>query len=406
VNVVDAMDARPGAADGRETSGKRTEEREPLGALRLLVITSGHEVNDSRVYAREARSMRALGADVTIVGKLERGTAEGVRTLLVPPAGSRLSRFLFQPWRCLWRARHEKADVIHYHDAEMLATLPLAKLWWWKTKFVYDVHEDFANLMLIRDWLPSAVKPVVHAATEGFERLFTLFADGIVGVTPPLAEKFRRRHEAVVYNFVPDEFFGRAASSSRPPREREFDLVHLGTLSSRRAIFLAETLTELHRLRPSTRSIVLGASGDILALLERRVPAGCTLLGKVPYSEVAGYLGNSRVGLDVHPWIGPHLEVAVPVKVCEYMASGCGVVSSSMPILDRILRDAGPDAEAATIIRGGEPAEYALAAARTLEAIEGGANPGATLQSLARRHMNWDTEARKLARFYLDLVRS
>ena len=72
----------------------------------------------------------------------------------------------------------------------------------------------------------------------------------------------------------------------------------------------------------------------------------------------------------------------------------------------RILREAGPDAEAATIIRGGEPAEYALAAARTLDAIEAGANPGATLQSLARRHMNWDTEAKKLARFYLDLVRS
>ena len=62
----------------------------PLRSLRLLVITSGHEVNDSRVYAREAKSMRALGADVTIVGKLERGTAEGVRTLLVAPAGSRL----------------------------------------------------------------------------------------------------------------------------------------------------------------------------------------------------------------------------------------------------------------------------------------------------------------------------
>jgi glycosyltransferase involved in cell wall biosynthesis len=380
------------------------DETLPLRSLRLLVITSGHEVNDSRVYGREAKSMRALGAEVTIVGKLERGTAEGVRTLLVPPAGSRLSRFLFQPWRCLWRARKEKADVIHYHDAEMLATLPLARLWWRKAKFVYDVHEDFANLMLIRDWLPRAAKPAVHAATNAFERLLARFADGIVGVTPPLARKFGRRHEVVAYNFVPGEFFGRAASSSRPPREREFDLVHLGTLSSRRALFLAQTLTDFHRLRPGARSIVLGASVDILSLLRDRVPAGCTLLGKVAYSEVPRYLGNARVGLDVHPWIGPHLEVAVPVKVCEYMASGCGVVSSSMPILDRILRDAGRDAEAATIIRGGEPAEYAFAAARTLEQIDAGANPGATLQALAYGHMNWDKEAQKLARFYLELM--
>ncbi len=122
-----------------------------LAGVRVLIVTSGHEVTDSRVYGREARSIHALGADVTLVGKLERGVADGVRLLVVPLAPSRLVRFLFQPWRCLWRARREEADIVHFHDAEMLATLPLAKLWWPKSKFVYDVHEDFASLMLVRD---------------------------------------------------------------------------------------------------------------------------------------------------------------------------------------------------------------------------------------------------------------
>lgn len=372
--------------------------------MSILVVTSGHEVNDSRVYGREARSMRALGADVTVVGKLERGSADEVRTLLVPRPSSRAFRFLLQPWRCLWRARAERPDVIHFHDAEMLATLPLARLWWPKARFVYDVHEDFANLMLIRDWLPGALKPFVRFVTKNLEEGLARLAHGVVGVTPPLAAKFHGVKSAVVYNFVPGEFFQRAARAGKPPAEREFDLVHLGTLSARRAAFLAETLVEFHRLRPGARSMVFGASPDILELLRLRVPAGCSLLGRVAYSEIPAYLGNGKIGLDVHPWIGPHLEVAVPVKVCEYMASGCGVVSSSMPILDRILRDAGPDAAAATIIQGGTPADYALAAARTLEAIDRGENPGATLQRLAQRHMNWDTESRKLALFYLDLL--
>ncbi len=240
--------------------------------------------------------------------------------------------------------------------------------------------------------------------TEMLEKAFAGLADGIVGVTPPLAEKFPHREKAVIYNFVPAEFFARGTEASREPKSREFDLVHLGTLSSRRALFLAETLTEFHRLRSNATSIVLGASPEILSLLKERVPRGCTVMGKVPYAEIPGFLSNARIGLDVHPWLGPHLEVAIPAKVCEYMAAGCALVSSAMPVLDRILQDAGSDAEAATIIRGGTPADYAAAAVRTLEAIQAGANPGLTLQGLARRHMNWDTESRKLAGFYLKLL--
>ena len=49
-------------------------------------------------------------------------------------------------------------------------TLPLAKLWWCAAKFVYDVHEDFANLMLIRDWLPYWAKPSVRLLTNAAEK--------------------------------------------------------------------------------------------------------------------------------------------------------------------------------------------------------------------------------------------
>ena len=126
----------------------------PLAGIRVAVLTSGHDVLDGRVYGREAHSLHALGADVTVVGKLTRGTPRDVKVVVIPAETSRWMRFLAQPWRCLWAARHLKPDIVHFHDAEMLAVLPVAKLWWPRAKFVYDVHEDFANLMLIRDWLP------------------------------------------------------------------------------------------------------------------------------------------------------------------------------------------------------------------------------------------------------------
>jgi len=387
-----------------ELAPPKTPPERILEGVRVLVLTSGHEATDSRIYAKEAEGVRALGADVTVVGKLERGNPGAVRVLVIPPAKSRLERFLRQPWRCLWRARHETPDIVHFHDAEMLAVLPVARLMWPRSKFVYDVHEDFANLMLVREWLPGWAKPAIRALTDVTEKSLARLAHGIVGVTPPLARKFSQRQSAVVYNFVASDFFRRAAKAAKDPRDREYDVLHLGTLSSRRALFLAEIFQEIHRARPETRSMILGATPDIVELLTGRVPAGCDILGKRPYGEMAGFLGNARVGLDVHPWLGPHLEVALPVKVCEYMGAGCAVVSSRMPVLDALLKESGVRPDDFASIGGGEPADYARATVAFLEKIERGDNPGERLAEIAREHMSFEGEARELAGLYLSLL--
>jgi glycosyltransferase involved in cell wall biosynthesis len=393
---------------GRPTMGPEKRVAAPsddrLSGIRVLVLTSGHEALDGRVYAREAQSLHRMGADVTVVAKLTRGTPAGARVVPIAAPSSRLARFLVQPWRCLWAARHFRPDIVHFHDPEMLATLPLAKLWWPCSKFVYDVHEDFATLMLIREWFPKPFRPMVRALTDSVEKGLARLADGIVGVTPPLAEKFGHRHKTVVYNFVPEDFLVCASRAARRPRDREFDLLHLGTLSTRRALFLAEVLKTFHRLRPGARTMVVGASAAIENLLRDRIPTGCVLAGKAPYNEIPPLVGNARVGLDVHPWPDRHLEVALPVKVCEYMAAGCAVVASSMPVLDSLLRESGADGESLSLIRGGEPEEYARAAVRLIEAIDRGADPGGKLRVLAQHYMNFDSEAEKLAGLYLALI--
>jgi glycosyltransferase involved in cell wall biosynthesis len=286
----------------------------------------------------------------------------------------------------------------------MLFTLPIAKLWWRKTKFIYDVHEDFGNLMVIRDWLPSWVKPLVRILTNTVEKSLASLADGIVGVTPPLTNKFSNKNKITAYNYNPAEFFDRAGKTMREPGSRAFDVVHLGTLNLRRAIFLADVIHELHRRKPGARSLVIGVSPEIEQAVKGRIPEGCLLLGKTPYQEIPALLANAKVGLDVHPWPAPHLDVALPVKVCEYMAAGCAVVSSSMPVLDRLLDQAGASPESVSIIKGEDAADYANAIVAMIDRIEGGADPGAKLRELALNHMVWEREANKIAQLYLQLL--
>ncbi|MGH7847682.1 MAG: glycosyltransferase, partial [Candidatus Binatia bacterium] len=268
-------------AKGSTVTGEQPAHRRalPLQDLDVLIVTSGHEAMDQRIYAKQACSLRQFGANVTVVGSLERGSPGTVPVLTVRKPASRLTRFLWQPWRCLWTARRLNPDIIHFHDLEMLITLPVAKLWWRRSKFVYDVHEDFGNLMGIRDWLPSSVKPLVRRLTNTVEKSLASVADAIVGVTPPLTAKFRNPSKITAYNYNPQEFFERAAKTMREPRSRAFDVVHLGTLSLRRAMFLADVIREVHRLKPGARSLVIGVSSEIEKVMKARIPEGCLLLG-------------------------------------------------------------------------------------------------------------------------------
>lgn len=402
VKLVVRLSERPEMRPAYE--GMLKETNRMLSSVRVLILTSGHEALDGRVYAREACSVQQMGAQVLVVGKLSRGEPGEVAILPIRPPSSRLARFLFQPWRCVWAARRYPADIVHFHDMELLATLPVARLLWRRAKFVYDVHEDFGNLMLIRDWLPNGLKPVARFLTNIVERTLARLAHGIVGVTPPLADKFPHRHRVVAYNYAPRHVFEQAGRMARPAREREYDLVHLGTLNRRRAAFLAEVIEAFHALRPNARSLVFGAPPEAQDAIHGRLPAGCEVRGKVLYEEVPALLGNAKVGIDVHPWLDPHLAPALAVKVCEYMACGCAVVASSMPVLDRVLEEAQPEPDAIVILSGEEPRQYAEAVLGLVEAIERGHDPGASLRQTGMRHLAWEREAEKLGRFYLALL--
>jgi len=286
----------------------------------------------------------------------------------------------------------------------MLIILPVARFFWRRAKFVYDVHEDFANLMLIRDWIPRTLKPLVRRLTDACEQSLARLAHGIVAVTPPLARKFPHSHKVAALNFPTRDFLERASESARPGSQRTYDLVHLGTLNRRRAAFLAESLQEMERRRPGFRSLVVGTTSEIVEFLRTQVPPTCEVLGPISHAEVAPILGDAKVGIDVHPWLQPHLEPALAVKICEYMACGTNVVASSMPVLEEILSLEGERIPGIATIQGGTPKDYADATIQLLSAIEAGNDAGPRLQRFAQERLNWQEQANGIGKLYRSLL--
>jgi glycosyltransferase involved in cell wall biosynthesis len=369
----------------------------------VTVVSTGHQATDHRIFDKEARTLADAGFDVCVVAAHPAPERrDGIEIVPLGAAGGRVSRFLLRPWRALRLIRRRRGAIVHIHDAELLQICPLLKLRGGPV-VVYDVHEDFANLMLHRDWLPTPVRSLVRAAVKGAESLLARSVDAIVAATETLAGNFPGHRRIALYNLPSQDFVSRAGRDAVPPSARSVDVLHVGVLSAERLRFLAATLKALLERRPGTSVRVIGLPASQAEVLRDELRSDALdLPGRVPYEEMPRLTGECRVGVNVHPIVYPHLRVAVPVKVFEYMAAGCGVVTSWLPELHGLLT--AETASHISTLRDADPGEYAEAIAGWLDDPERLDAASEHLRSAARDVYSWDSQSPKLIALYDDLL--
>lgn len=361
----------------------------------IVLVSSGHTALDQRVFYKEAVSLAGAFPRVRVVAAHGRDeTCEGVHITALPVMRFRMARFLAQPIRCFRAARGAGARVIILHDAELVFWAPLVRaLTGWK--LIYDVHEDFPQLLRRRRWIPGPLRDAVGWGVDWLEQRASRACVAVTGATQTLVEHFPHEQRAALYNLPVRAFVDEARAMARPHEAREYDVVHVGTLSEARLDFLCAVLDAMLDHRPSATALVVGVRPEQHELLTARYPdARVHVLEKVEYARIAAYLGNARVGLNIHPVLHPHLACAVPVKVFEYLAAGCPVVTSHLPELARLLGDAGDDV--VTTLRSDDPAAYAAALEGLLADPARSARRGAAAMRLVRERWNWESEAEKL----------
>ncbi len=373
-----------------------------LQDVEVVLVSSGHTALDHRVFDKEAVSLARHFPRVRVVAAHPRDEVRDQVSIIGLPAGThRFDRFLLRPWRCLWAARGPGARVLILHDAELLWLVPLIKLttgW----RVIYDVHEDFAQLLLRRAWIPRKLRRSLSHGVGLVEKAFAACCDGIIGVTEVLVERFAHRPHVALYNLPSGDFIRQAAACAQPLAARRYDLVHLGTLSVERVAFLGEVMRGLFARRPEARVLLIGVRPEHRAAFDAFPPERVTVLGAVPYADIAGLLADCRIGIDVHPVLYPHLRCAVPVKVFEYMAAGCNVVTSFLPELHRLLSGEGHGH--VTTITTADAERFADGVHRLLESPEVMQQHQDALMRLVAAHWNWETEEKKLVRFVTSII--
>src|SRR3954452_16207291 len=161
-------------------------------------MTSAHRPDDTRIFAKECRTLAAAGYAVHLVAPGAQDVVrDGVRIWGVPPpaSGRRLTRMTATVQDVYRRARSIGADLYHFHDPELMtAALLLARS---GRDVIYDAHEDLAATMLDKPWLRPRLRRPLARLVPRLEPAAARRLAAVVPATPAIAERFAGRSRVV-----------------------------------------------------------------------------------------------------------------------------------------------------------------------------------------------------------------
>jgi glycosyltransferase involved in cell wall biosynthesis len=365
-------------------------------------VTTAHNALDSRIFYKECRSAVAQGFETIVIGAHSRPeVVDGVRIFPIPRSRIRLWRRMFGPFHALFAALRSRAEIIHFHDPELIPAAIILKLF--GRKIVYDIHEYYSEIQGYRfpeGTLRLLVKKVLSTLIEkGPSRIF----DAVVFPTYALRDAIYAGPRAeVLVNLLPR---GAIEYNNTPCHKKKYDLVFSGTMSSFRAGPTMEMMAYILAERPTASMLFLGLHQESVNWMLANAPSesvrnSLVFHPRVSHSEVAGILALARIGFNYHP-MQRRFQVAIPMKVYEYMAIGLPVVTTRFPELERQLVD---DKEI-VFVDGDDQRDYARAVLDLLADPDRQARLARAGHARLISDLNWEnSEAPKLHALYCRLL--
>mgnify|MGYP001055796771 CR=1 FL=1 len=352
------------------------------GPHRALVVTVVHHPQDSRIRHREIEALLRAGWQVTYLAPFvdhDLPLPEPTRALTcidLPRAAGRHRLAAARAARAAVRRLAPEHDVVLVHDPELLpATAGLGV-----DHLVWDVHEDPAGALGVKEWLPRPLRRPVAAGWRGAERLVER-RHPLLLAEHAYAGRFRREHAVVPNAVVVPEVVPEAGGAR---------LVHVGNLTAARG---SEVMVEAARLahEASDGAITLEVVGPARddasrTAMERGVAAGyVTWHGFLPAAEAMATIDGALAGLSLLRDL-PNYRGSMPTKVVEYLAHGVPAITTPLPLAEEIVLEA----RSGVIVPFDDPEAAADAAVRLWRDPAEAAAAGRRGRGLVRERYDWE----------------
>lgn len=363
-------------------------------AVNICHLSTVHRRNDVRIFFKESVTLALIYGNVSLVVFDGQGNDQkaGVSIFDIgKPPKNRLFRMFAGFWKLLRNKIVNRADIIHFHDPELLLVGLLLRI---RGKTViYDAHEDVPRQIQNKHWIPVCLRGVIAELVELVENFVVRHINAVVAATPLICNRFRKVNQVtiVVRNYpLLGEFVTEPLDK---PQSR--NVCYVGALTRERGIIeLLEALVELG----DVRLMACGPFESKAFEAELRCHKGWGLveyLGILDRRGVAEVMGKAQVGIVTLLPTSNQVE-ALPVKMFEYMASGTPVLASDFPLWSSIINSSG----GGVVVNPCDPKKISKVLAEMLQSQEQLKGWGAAGRKAAIGCFNWERESVHLIDLY------
>jgi glycosyltransferase involved in cell wall biosynthesis len=346
--------------------------------VRVLVVTVVHRADDARILHRQIKALVDAGHEVTYAAPF---TATGctpppaITAVDLPRATGRHRTAALRAARHLLRERGPAHDIVLLHDPELLPLSTGLRL----PPVVWDVHEDTAAAISMKQWLPGFVRPAASAGVRGVERIAER-RHHLILAEDAYRDRFSQDHVVVPNStWVPEQV-------AAPDQPRA---VYIGAITvPRGGLDLVATARALQGSGVAVHLIGHADAETTKALTQAVNDGVLTWHGFLPNDEALAFVEGSMVGLSLlHD--EPNYRHSQPTKILEYFSRGVPVVTTPSPVARSLVEDAG----AGLVVPFRSP-KAAAEAVRTLAAdADERARMGAAGHACALTDHNWAVDA-------------
>lgn len=379
--------------------------------VKVMLISSVHRWDDPRIFYKEAQELKKSNlVEVHAQAPFKFQAVNGIGVHGLPVYRKRIFR-CFNWLRLAVRVLRAKADVVHFHDPELIPVGIFLKLVTSK-KVIYDIHEHTEETLLSREWIPGALRRPCAWLVDKIELASAGFFSGLIVADDQLAVKFSKAKDIEVIRNFPSSTFGegyltRRECDTEKPVNYEPVVIYVGVLGVERGLeTVLEAMPMVRSAFPGAKCLLVGRvhykglaaryRENINEYLER---GNITVTGQVSYDQVMSYLAQSDVGWTPFPPITKH-RWGIGTKLTEYMAMSLPVVASDYGEGAGVVKKEN----CGLLVPPLDPAAHALAISQLFADKRLARTLGHNGRVAFQERYTWESQAVKLTRFYKRLL--